>query len=79
MYLLYVFHKLQLQDAAGLQPTFLLPDCVLFAWDLSGDAGTAHRDTFVQSGQQESWRLVLYNSVNFMHVYYMQISVFFYL
>lgn len=58
MYLLYVFHKLQLQDAAGLQPAFLLPE-VLFAWDLSGDVGTAHHDTFAQVGQQESWHLAL--------------------
>lgn len=59
IYLLCVFHKLQLQDAAGLQPVLLLPDWVLFAWDLSGDVGTAHNDTFAQSGQQESWHLVM--------------------
>jgi len=28
--LLHVFHELQLQDAAGLQPAFLLPNWVLF-------------------------------------------------
>lgn len=61
MYLLCVFHKLQLQDAAGLQPAFLLP-VILLAWDLSSDAGTAHHDTSTQSGQWENWHLVLENS-----------------
>lgn len=60
-HLLCVFHNPQLQDAAGLQPAFLLP-VNLFAWALSSDAGTAHHDTFIQSGQWEHWHLVLENS-----------------
>lgn len=49
--LLYIFHKLKLQDVSGLRPVFLLPSWVLFPWDLSRD-GTEHHDTSAHSGQE---------------------------